>query len=412
MYTDHKTLLNFDRQKDLSRRQARWMEELAIYNCKFVYVKGEDNCVADAFSRYPHEVITEQKDAETKACHPYHYSMDNGVFVVLDDVNALQHVAALTDPDNQPKIRTKLRVDKDMINEMKDAYKSDKWCQKLLSASKGMLDLVIRDGLWFISKQLIVPCCKVRQYIFSIAHNALGHFGFTKTYQSIHDSYFWPNMRTALEEGYIPSCMDCQRNKSSTTKLAGPLHPLPVPDDRCDSVTMDFVGPLPLDGGCDYLLTITDRLGSDLRFVATQKNITAEQLAVLFFDHWYCENGLPKEIICDRDKLFVSKFWNHLMLLTGIKAKMSSAYHPQTDGVSERTNKTVEQCLRFQIERNQKNWKHPLPRIRFQMMNMVNKSTKFTPFQLRFGNSPQLLQALIKPRIGASVEQTSVRAIL
>lgn len=78
-------------------------------------------------------------------------------------------------------------------------------------------------------------------------------------------------------------------------------------------------------------MTITDRLRSDLRFVPTTKNVTAEQLAVLFFDHWYYENGLPKEIICNRDKLFVSKFWKHLMLLTGIKAKMSTAYHPQCD---------------------------------------------------------------------------------
>ena len=79
---------------------------------------------------------------------------------------------------------------------------------------------------------------------------------------------------------------------------------------------------------CDYLLTITDRLGSDLHFVPTTKNVTAEKLAVLFFDNWYCENGLPREIISDRDKLFISKFWKHLMLLTRIKSKMSTAYHP------------------------------------------------------------------------------------
>ena len=197
------------------------------------------------------------------------------------------------------------------------------------------------------------------------------------------------------------------------TKPSGPLHPLPVPDERCESIAMDFIGPLPLNNRCDYLLTITDRLGSDLHFVPTTKtkNITAEKLAVLFFDNWYCENSLPKEIICDRDKLFVSKFWKHLMLLTGIKTKMSTTYHPQTDGASERTNKTVEQCLRFHVERNQKGWKRALPRVRFQMMNTVNKSTKFTPFQLRFGKSPRVLPALIEPRDNISVEQISVRTV-
>ena len=170
-------------------------------------------------------------------------------------------------------------------------------------------------------------------------------------------------MRTNLEDGYIPSCIDCKRNKSSTTKPSGPLHPLLIPDERCESIAMDFIGPLPLDDGCNYLLTITDRLGSDLRFMPTTKNLTAKKLAVLFFDNWYCENGLPKDIICDRDKLFVSKFWKHLMLLTGIKTKMSTAHHPQTDGASEQTNKTVEQCLRFHVERNQKGWKRALPRV-------------------------------------------------
>ena len=90
---------------------------------------------------------------------------------------------------------------------------------------------------------------------------------------------------------------------------------------------------------------------------------------------------------------------------------MSTAYHPQTDGASERTNKTVEQCLRFHVERNQKGWKRALPRVRFQMMNTINKSTRFTPFQLRFGKSPRVLPPLIEPRAGVSAEQISARAI-
>ena len=197
---------------------------------------------------------------------------------------------------------------------MKNSYKTDMCCQKLLSASKGMPELKNKDGLWFINECLVVPQCSVCEYIFAIVHNTLGHFGFSKMYESIHNSYFWPNMRTDLEEGYIPSCVNCQRNKSSTTKPAGPLHPLPIPDDRCDSITIDFIGPLPLDDSCNYLITIMDRLGSDLRFIPTTANITAEHLATLSFNHWYCENSLPKKIISDRDKLFISKFWKQLIV--------------------------------------------------------------------------------------------------
>jgi hypothetical protein len=168
-------------------------------------------------------------------------------------------------------------------------------------------------------------------------------------------------MRKDLEEKYIPGCQDCQRNKSPTTKPVGPLHPLKVPDGRCESIAMDFIGPLPEDEGSDCILTITDRLGSDIQIIPTRTDITTEELAVTFIDHWYCENGLPLEIISDRDKLFVAKFWKSLHKLSGVKLKMSSTNHSETDGSSERTNKTVNQCLRFHVERNQKGWKKALP---------------------------------------------------
>ena len=98
---------------------------------------------------------------------------------------------------------------------------------------------------------------------------------------------------------------------------------------------MDFIGLLPEENRFDYLLTMMDRLNSDVQLVPCSTKTTAEQLATLFFDRWYCKNGLPLEIISDRDKLFMAWFWKHLMILTGIKHCASSAYHPQTDGASE-----------------------------------------------------------------------------
>ena len=110
-----------------------------------------------------------------------------------------------------------------------------------------------------------------------------------------------------------------------------------------------------------------------------------EELAQIFFDNWYCENGLPLDIISDRDKLFVSKFWKALHILTGTKIKMLMAYHPETDGASECTNKTVNQMLHFHVERNQLGWVKALPMVHFNIMNTINKSTGYSPFQLRMG---------------------------
>jgi len=122
-----------------------------------------------------------------------------------------------------------------------------------------------------------------------------------------------------------------------------------------------------------------------------------------FFDEWYCENSLPTDIISDRDKLFISRFWKALHHLTGIKLKMSMAYHPETDGASECMNKMVNQALQFHVEHNQLGWVHTLPQIRFDMMNTINKSTGFTPFQLCMGCSPHIIPPLIPAKSSTTV---------
>jgi hypothetical protein len=178
-----------------------------------------------------------------------------------------------------------------------------------------------------------------------MTHDSLGHFGADKSYAALWETYYWPNMRHNLKQSYIPSCMDCQHNKSRTTQVPGLLHPLPIPKTHGDSVALDFVGPLPVDEGFDCILSITNRLHSDVRIIPTHTTITAEGLALLFFDHWYCENRLPLELILDRDKLSILKFWKALHKLTSVKLKLSTAYHPETDGSSKRTNKTNNQSI-------------------------------------------------------------------
>ena len=207
----------------------------------------------------------------------------------------------------------------------------------------------------------------------------------------LQSSFYWPNMWRDIETAYIPLCTECQHNKSKTTKPIGPLHPLPVPDNHCNSVAIDFVGPLPLNEGYNCIVTFMDHLGSDIHMIPTTTTLTAEGMAQLFFDNWYCENGLPLEIISDQDKLFLSWFWKALHKLTGVKLKMSTAYHPKSDGASEHTNKMVIQCIYFTVERDQQGWVCILPKVCFNIMNMVNTSMCFTPFQLRFGKPACIL---------------------
>ncbi|RDB15414.1 Transposon Ty3-G Gag-Pol polyprotein [Hypsizygus marmoreus] len=366
IYTDHKTLENFDTQRDLSRRQARWMEYLSQYEYTIHYIAGELNTVADALSRLP------------DSCDPH--------------------------PSSSPVTAVfEIRSDPTFVSDIKSGYTSDPWCKSLITdMEKNLIDeklgIQLSNGLLFVGSRLVIPRFKdLRENLFRLAHDNLGHFGGNKSYLSLRDDFYWPNMRRDLVRAYVPSCVECQRNKSCTTKPPGPLHPLPVPDKRFDSVAIDFVGPLPKDDGFDEIVTITDRLGTDIQIVPCSSSQSAEQFATLFFNNWVCENGMPSDIVTDRDKLFVSKFWKALMKLSGIQHRLSTAYHPETDGASERSNKTVIQCLRFHVERNQTGWVRSLPKVRFDIMNSINNSIGLSGFMLKSGHSPRLIPPLLTP---------------
>ena len=376
-----------------------------------VYIKGDENSVADALSCMPTD--TNSSIADVSARHPYDFCEDDDTLCIVASISLptpqgpWETVKSLsTSLTPSPSICSTLEItaDKSFLDAVISGYAEDPWCKTLPSAALSLKGLHLHDKLWYIGDRLIIPRTgKLRELLFLLAHDTLGHFGFHKTYGSLRMAYYWPNMRRDLEQGYVASCPDCQRNNLSTVKPYGPLHPLPIPDHRGKSVAINFIGPLPKDNKKNCIVMFTDRLGSDIQLVPTHTDITTEELAYLFFDKWYCENGLPTDIVSDRDKLFVSKFWKALHKLTGVKLKLSTAYHLETDGASERTNKTVNQALRYHVERNQLGWVRALPRVRFDMMNAVNKSTGFTPFQLRFGRSPRIIPPLIPAKPSATV---------
>ena len=202
-------------------------------------------------------------------------------------------------------------------------------------------------------------------------------------------------MRKDLSKTYIPMCVDCQCDKGCTSKPMGPLHPLLIPDRLGDSIAIDFVSPCPLDNSFNCIVMITDCLNSNICIAPTHMDICMEWFATQFFGLWYCKNVLPLNIVSDHNKLFVSKFWKALTRLMGIKLKMPSTYHPETDGSSECSNKTVVQYLHYHIECSQTGWVKALPLVHFNIMNTVNSSTGFSPFQLCMGHSPQLIPPII-----------------
>lgn len=422
VYTDHRTLEYFHIQRDLSRQQLRWNEVLADYEGKIVYIKGDDNTVADALSRVTYPDSDSAQEAATDLCD-FDQTATRACLLKtasspIRSASCLASIARTIDDTNTPPPANaapglhRLSVDRTFLDRLRAGYETDPWIATLKDAAPGMKPLVERDGLWYVANRLVVPNVPaVREHIFRLCHDTLGHYGFRKSYEAIRGSFYWPHMRSQLESAYIPSCNACQRNKDSVTKPAGPLHPLPVPEERCSSIAMDFVGPLPLSDGYDMILTITDRMGADVRFVPCNSTDTAKDIAALFFTHWYCENGLPTDIVTDRDKLFTSTFWRTFTKLAGIDLKMTTSFHPQTDGSSERTNKTMIQSLRFHIDEHQSDWAKSLPLVRFHLMTTLNSSLGYSPFQLRFGYSPRVIPVL-QPLTDPNPATEDARALL
>ena len=168
---------------------------------------------------------------------------------------------------------------------------------------------------------------------------------------------------------FCASCTTCQQSKPPNQKPYGLLNPLPVPAKPWEAVGVDFVGPLPKskdrDSEYDSITVIIDLLTAMVHLVPSRSNYTAKDVAELMFTEVYKHHGLPRAIISDRDVLFTSLFWTNLNKLIGIKQKMLSAYHPETDGSTERANRTVGQMLRSCIGPNQKDWVSRLPAIEF-----------------------------------------------
>lgn len=165
------------------------------------------------------------------------------------------------------------------------------------------------------------------------------------TLRRIEQLFAWQGMKAQVHV-FVQSCLVCQRAKPDRTKLPGLLQPLPVPSGSWKIVTMDFIEGLPKSGIANCILVVVDKFSKFAHFIPLLHPFTAAIVAKAFLDTVYKLHGLPNAIITDRDKVFTSNFWQSLFALAGVELKMSSAYHPQTDGQTERVN----QCLEILFE--------------------------------------------------------------
>ena len=365
VYTDHATLRHFPTQPKLTRRQARWMELLQEYDFDLKYKPGSENTVPDALSRRP-----DHNSEDPVELHSIDIQLDPGVRQRL-----------IEDYQSNPGLNL--------------VYKS---------CLEGSIPTgySFHNGLLYYDRRgtVVLAVPQKADICLSLLHDChdapiAGHFGFRKTYDKLRRLVYWPNMAKDTQQ-YIDSCEKCQRNKPSQERPAGLLQPLPIPANRWEVVTMDFMVHLPkTPRNHDAITVFVDKLTKQAHFVPSTTTATASDVARQFFDNVFRLHGMPTSIVSDRDSKFTSRFWQELHRLMDVKLALSTAYHPQTDGQTEVMNKTLGIMLRAFIDEKQTNWDLLLPAAEFAYNNSVHHSTGHSPFFLNTGQHPRIPSSLL-----------------
>jgi len=293
----------------------------------------------------------------------------------------------------------------DLIQEIKEKYPQDEKCQQMLEElerkypspeevkNQEKNGWALQDGVICVKERVYVPNDKAlkTKILFEFHDSVLAaHRGIAKTTELVSRKFTWPGLYKDVAE-YVSTCLPCQSNKAGHQLPAGKLQPLAIPEVNWNTVSMDFIGPLkPSKSGKNMIAVFVDKLSKQAHFAACTTSITAPETAKLFLEQVVRHHGIPRTIVSDRDVRFTANFWKHFWSQLGTKLAMSTAFHPQTDGQTEVTNKILEEMLRNYVDYNQTNWDQHLVEVEMAYNNSRQVSTGFSPFFLNTGQHPNL----------------------
>ncbi|GJV06625.1 putative reverse transcriptase domain-containing protein [Tanacetum coccineum] len=350
VFTDHKSLQHILDQKELNMRQRRWLELLSDYDCDIRYHPGKANVVADALSR-------------KERIEPLR-------------VRALVMTIGLDLPKRILEAQIEAQKPENLVNEdVGGIIRRDIPKERLEPRADGTLCLHGRSWL---------PCYgDLRSVIMHESHKSKYsiHPGSEKMYQDMKKLYWWPNMKADIAT-YVSKCLTYARVKAEHQRPSGLLVQPEIPEWKWDNITMDFITKLPKSSqGFDTIWVIVDRLTKSAHFLPIRENDPLDKLARLYLNRIVARHGIPASIICDRDGRFTSNFWRSFQKALGTDISMSTAYHPETDGQSERTIQTLEDMLRACVIDFGKGWVKHLPLAEFSYNNSYHASIKAAPYE-------------------------------
>jgi len=375
--TDHKNLVYYTKRRRLTPRHARWALDLAEFNFIIEHVPGTYNKTADTLSRNPVFAPTneEVRDDHDQILLPVEFFLPRPSYAAR--------------PTNGSSILD--YPDKVQINAIQVEAKSQIFV--------GLVELGQKIRKWVSDEGEKLEILKTR-------HDCptAGHLGIDKTIELIRRDFDWTNLRDDVTK-YVKSCDSCQRNKVERASPRGELRPLPIPNVPWSHISIDFITQLPksmhLGQTYDAIAVVVDRLTKMAHFIFCNSDITAEETAQLYIDFVYKLHGLPVDLVSDRGPQFISSFWKTFWRLLSAKASLSTAFHPQTDGQTERTNQTLEQYLRHFVNYEQNDWAQYLSLAEFAYNNAIHSSTKTSPFFANYMRHPRA-DTLSKEKVESS----------
>lgn len=269
----------------------------------------------------------------------------------------------------------------------------------LLHKDHTLDDYTITSGIIrFKGKLFVGKVPELRHKLLTALHSSPvgGHSGVRATYHRVKGIFYWPGLKADVES-FIASCPTCQRAKSEHCLQPGLLEPLPVADMAWEHISMDFIEGLPNSGGKEVILVVVDRFTKYAHFIPISHPYSVLTVAQAVVDNIIKLHGPPKMIISDRDRIFTSKLWKDIFAALQVELRYSSAYHPQTDGQTERVNQCLETYLRCMTTQAPKKWNSWLPLAEFWYNSTYHTAIKMSPFQALYGFPPPMIAELAIP---------------
>jgi hypothetical protein len=393
-YTDHYGLKYLQTQSNLNARQTRWMGLLQEFDLHIDYLPGKSNVVADALSRRPAAAVPAAAAPAVAAS-------------AAADHTCLSIITTRSDPDWLTTIKTSYGADPESKTILETIHAGASTAYEI---KHGLILVKIKGS----SPRLFIPNAgTLRQDLLFEHHDSClaGHLGMDKTVDYLARNYWWPSLPTDVRD-YVRTCPECITSKSASRKPAGLLQPLPIPSKKFEHVTMDFVSHLgDTSSGNNTILVFVCKLTKALRLAATNLEVTAPIAARIYYDQIVRFHGFPSVIISDRDPRFTSSFWRSLHGFADTKLRLSTAFHPQTDGQSERAVRTIIDMLRCYTA-DETEWDQKITAIEFAYNNSVNPSTGYSPNFLLFGEHPRTHATLTMEQLQDSSANDAATAFI